>query len=114
MHLIWLFFRFFALKRDFENGRNTSDRAKGLFRRRTSHSMNAELWFENYRVTMVDKMPNSSFYYLRSCQTRKTVYQTYVVETNRIGVISLSKTQFLRMWRKNFKRIIIPKVKIDL
>ncbi len=105
------FRRFFTLKRDFENGRDTSDTAKGLFRRRTRRSMDAEIWFENYRDTIADKMPDSSFYHLPSCQTKKTVYLTYVEETKKIGVHKpLSRAQFLRMWRKNYKRVIIPKV----
>ena len=112
MYLIW-FLRFFALKRDFENGRHSSDTAKGLFRRRTSHSMDAEIWFENYRDTVADKMPDSLFYHLPSCQTKKTVYQTYVEETMKIGVHKpLSRAQFLRMWRQNYKRVIILKVTI--
>ena len=112
MYLIW-FLRFFALKRDFENGRNTSDTAKGLFRRRTSRLMDAEIWFENYCDTVVDKMPDSLFYHLPSCQTKKTVYQTYVEETMKIGVHKpLSRALFLRIWRQNYKRVIIPKVTI--
>ena len=112
-YLIW-FLRFFSLKRDFENGRNTSDTAKGLFRRQSSRSMDAEIWFENYRDTIADKMPDSLFYHLPSCQTKKTVYQTYVEETIKIGIYKpLSHAQFLRMWRENYKRVIIPKVTIS-
>jgi hypothetical protein len=101
------------LKNDFENGRNTSDTAKGLFRMRSDRSMDAELWFENYRDTLADKMPDSCYYHLPSCQTKKTVYTTYVEETNKNGVYKpLSHAQFLRMWREKFKRVIIPKVTI--
>ena len=56
IYIHW-FRRFFALKRDLENGRDTSDTAKGLFCRRTRRSMDAEIWFENYRDTIADKMP---------------------------------------------------------
>ena len=110
MYWIW-FFRFFVLKRDFENGRDTSDTAKGLFRARTKRSMDAEVWLENYRDTIADKMPDSPFYHLPSCQTKKSVYLTYVEETKKNGVYEpLSQAQFLRMWRKEYKRVIIPKV----
>jgi hypothetical protein len=112
MYLIW-FLRFFTLKNDFENGRNTSDTAKGLFRMRSDRSMDAELWFENYRDTLADKMPDSCYYHLPSCQTKKTVYTTYMEVTNKNGIYKpLSHAQFLRMWREKFKRVIFPKVTI--
>jgi hypothetical protein len=74
--------------------------------------MDAELWFENYRDTLADKIPDSWYYHLPSCQTEKTVYTTYVEETNKNGIYKpLSNTQFLRMWREKFKRVVIPKVR---
>ena len=112
MHFV-LFLRFFTLQNDFDNGRNTSDLAKGLFRMRTNRSMDAELWFQNYKDTLADKMPDSCYYHLPSCQTKKTVYITYAEETNGNGIFKpLSQAQFLRMWREKFKRVIIPKVSI--
>ena len=80
---------------------------------RTNRSMDAELWFQNYRDTLADKMPDSCYYHLPSCQTKKTVYITYTEETNGNGIFKpLSQAQFLRMWREKFERVIIPKVSI--
>ena len=83
---IWLF-RLFALKLDFENGRDTGT-GTGLFCKRTSRVMDTEIWFENYQDTVADEMPDSAFYRLLSCQTKKTVYLTYVEKPKKLGSIS--------------------------
>ena len=83
---IWLF-RLFALKLDFENGRDTGT-GTGLFCKRTSRVIDTEIWFENYQDTVTDEMPDSAFYRLLSCQTKKTVYLTYEEKPKKLGSIS--------------------------
>ena len=101
--IIW-FLRFFTLKMTLWKW--LCDTAKGLFRIKSNHSMDAELWFEYYRDTLADKMPDSWYYHLPSCHTKKSVYTT-----NNNGIYKLlSNTQFLRMWREKFKKVVIPKV----
>ena len=51
--------------------------------------MDADLWFENYRDMLADKMPDSCYYHLPSCQTKKSVYVTYAKETNKDSVYNL-------------------------
>jgi hypothetical protein len=73
--------------------------------------MDAKVSLENYLDTIADKMLDSPFCHLPSCQTKKSVYLTYVEQTKKTGVYEpLSQAQFLRMWRKDDKRVIIPKV----
>jgi len=68
--------------------------------------MEAELWLEEFVESLANVMPDIKRRELPSCMTIHGVYETYREATSR----PLKVTQFRRMWKENFRDVIIPKV----
>ena len=78
-------------------------------------TLNAEIWFDRYVNALAERMPDTGYYNLPSCQTVEGIYQTYREEimarkTREYRPISLS--QFRRMWKSEFSKVVIPQVGI--
>lgn len=68
--------------------------------------MKAELWFEEYVSSFANQMPDVKRRELPSCMTITQIYFTYRESVKN----PLSLTQFRRMWREDFRDVVIPKV----
>ena len=112
MHLM-LFLRFFTLQNDFDNRRNTSDSAKGLFQMRTTAPWMPSCGFKVIGIRLQIKCQIAVLLSSFVMPNQEDSYITYAEETNRNGIYKLLfQAQFLRMWREKVKRVIIPKVSI--
>lgn len=68
--------------------------------------MKAELWFEEYVSSFANQMPDVKRRKLPSCMTITQIYRTYRESVKN----PLSLTQFRRMWREDFRDVVIPKL----
>jgi hypothetical protein len=97
-----MFFRFYSLKKQYKSGRRSPESARAGSKLSGRRSIHAELWFKRYVNALADRMPDTGYYNLPSCQTVEGIYQTYREEirakqTGARRPISLS--QFRRMWK---------------
>lgn len=74
---------------------------------KTRRRIKAELWFEEFAESFANRMPDVKRRELPSCMTISQVYETYKEATQKRA---LSRTQFRRMWKEQFRDVIIPKV----
>ena len=79
-------------------------------RPKKQRTIQAEIWFAGYYETLADPMPDTGYYHLPSCQTIHGIYNTYKEETTRDFGTPISLSQFKRMWKDSFKKVVIPKV----
>ena len=63
-----------------------------------------------YIESSADRIPNEDKYCLPTCLTKREVYLTYVDELKTAGMRPVSWATFSRMWKKQFRNVIIPKV----
>ena len=60
---------------------------------------------------LADRMPDTGYYKLPSCQTVEGVCQTYRQEIMAKGAHHpISQTHFRRMWKNSFSKVVTPKV----
>ena len=68
-------------------------------------------WLEQFGADFGDKMPDSEKVNLPSSMTRNDVYDRMTVELRDMGDDFCSKSVFFKLWRKDYKNIVIPKVR---
>ena len=68
------------------------------------------LFVTEYIESSADRIPNEDKYCLPTCLTKREVYLTYVDELKNAGMRPVSWPTFFRMWKKQFRNVIIPKV----
>lgn len=111
---VGLFFRFFNLKTDFENGHTTAASLREGRYVKSQRFLTARTWFEKFLEAMPDRMPNENKMNLPSCMTQEGVYKTYVEDltANSRDEKPLGYSQFRNMWKKHYRHVIIPKVSV--
>ena len=68
------------------------------------------LFVTEYIESSADRIPNEDKYCLPTCLTKREVYLTYVDELKNADMRPVSWATFSRMWKKQFRNVIIPKV----
>lgn len=68
------------------------------------------LFVTEYIESSADRIPNEDKYCLPTCLTKREIYLTYVDELKTAGMRPVSWATFSRMWKKQFRNVIIPKV----
>ena len=71
-------------------------------------------WFTDFIEHSADRIPNEDKYCLPTCLTKREVYLTYVDDLKTAGKHPVSWATFSRMWKKQFRNVIIPKVQIKV
>ena len=111
-----LCFRFFNLKKDFDNSRTTGASARLGCYRRSKAFLSAQTWFGKFVMTMADSIPNEQKKHLPSCLTKEKVYRMYEEEItkHRKDGKHLGYSQFRNMWKASYQDVVIPKVRFNL
>ena len=82
--------------------------SKQRTKRRQSKSTTALAWLSTYAESYGEKLPNTAQIHLPPCSTKQHVFKTMLEETQ--NPLTISRSDFLRLWRKEASHIAIPKV----
>ncbi|XP_032239011.2 uncharacterized protein LOC5513564 isoform X1 [Nematostella vectensis] len=103
--------RFHNLRLAYEEGSATHiGERSGPRAKKSKKYMSAQLWFEEFVRSMADRLPNEDKLHLPSCFTKRRVYNTYREAMVKKNKQAMSVTRFQQMWKKEYKRVMIPKV----
>ena len=80
----------------------------------TSRVIYFNFWFTDFIEHSADRIPNEDEFYLPTCLTKREVYVTYVDSLKTADKHPVSWTTFSWTWKKQFRNVIIPKVRIKV
>ena len=102
--------RFFGLKRDYLNERQSGIHGGFLTSRESPQTEAVKHFLEKYFAENCDYMPNSSVWHLTSSSRKAEVYQEFCETMQATGHPTCSQALFRRMWNTDFGHVKIPKV----
>ena len=64
----------------------------------------------DYIEDCADRIPNEDKFCLPTCMTKTEIFKTYVEDMQSSGLKPVSLPTFCRLWKSQFRNVIIPKV----